>query len=97
MTEQPPPWDLDTDEIASIASEELHENRPNRWKGPKSTWRNLTQEERLLWRSLKQLDNEDLGVHLYNAFQLDQTLTSTTTQAQDSKTQQVCNEYSNLY
>ncbi|EGX95399.1 RNA polymerase I specific transcription initiation factor [Cordyceps militaris CM01] len=63
-------WDLDSDEIASIASEELHENRPNRWKGSKSTWRDITEEERLLWRFMKQLQDEDLGVHLYNAFAL---------------------------
>jgi hypothetical protein len=65
-----PAWDLDSDEIASIASDELHENRPNRWTGPKSTWRHLTEEERMLWRSMKQLQDEDLSVHLYNAFAL---------------------------
>ncbi|OAA81213.1 RNA polymerase I specific transcription initiation factor [Akanthomyces lecanii RCEF 1005] len=69
-------WDLDSDEIASIASEELHENRPNRWKGPKSTWRHFTEEERMLWRSMKQLQDEDLGVHLYNAFALKQRATN---------------------
>jgi hypothetical protein len=65
-----PNWDLDSDEIASVASEELYGNRPNRWKGPKSTWRHFTTEERLLWRSMRQIDGKDLAVHLYNAFAL---------------------------
>lgn len=69
-------WDLDSDEIASITSEELHENRPNRWKGSKSTWRHFTEEERMLWRSMKQLQDEDLGVHLYNVFALKQRATN---------------------
>ncbi|CAM1504505.1 Fc.00g020960.m01.CDS01 [Cosmosporella sp. VM-42] len=63
-------WELDNDEIASIASEDLHDNRPNRWKGPKSTWRALTEEDRLLWHSMKQLQDQDLAVHLYDAFAL---------------------------
>ncbi|CAH0056565.1 unnamed protein product [Clonostachys solani] len=63
-------WDLDKDEIASIASDELHRNRPNRWTGPKSTWRTLTEEERLLWQSMKRLDDQDLAIHLYNTFAL---------------------------
>lgn len=70
MSHQEASWDLDSDEIASIASDELHENRPNRWKGAKSTWRHVTEEERILWRSMKQLQDENLGVHLYNAFAL---------------------------
>ncbi|VUC37743.1 unnamed protein product [Clonostachys rosea] len=63
-------WDLDKDEIDSIASDELHQNRPNRWTGPKSTWRTLTEEERLLWQSMKRLDDQDLAIHLYNTFAL---------------------------
>ncbi|KAF4340568.1 hypothetical protein FBEOM_5508 [Fusarium beomiforme] len=63
-------WELDSDEIASIASEELHEHRPNRWTGAKSTWRTLTEEDRLLWKSMKQIQDQDLAVHLYNAFAL---------------------------
>lgn len=62
--------DLDTDEIASIASDELHENRPNRWRGPKSTWRALTEEETTLWQSLKSIDDANLSAHLYNSFAL---------------------------
>lgn len=67
---QPPTWDLDSDEIASVTSEDLHDNRPNRWTGPKSTWRTLTEEERLLWRSMRQLAGKDLAAHLYDAFAL---------------------------
>lgn len=63
-------WELDSDEIASIASEDLHEHRPNRWTGPKSTWRTLTEEDRLVWQSMKQIQDQDLAVHLYNAFAL---------------------------
>jgi hypothetical protein len=63
-------WELDSDEIASIASEDLHAHRPNRWTGPKSTWRTLTEEDRLLWQSMKQIQDQDLAVHLYNAFAL---------------------------
>jgi hypothetical protein len=63
-------WDLDKDEIASIASDELHQSRPNRWTGPKSTWRTLTEEERLLWQSMKRLEDQDLAIHLYNTFAL---------------------------
>ncbi|CAG7561430.1 unnamed protein product [Fusarium equiseti] len=63
-------WELDSDEIASIASEDLNANRPNRWKGPKSTWRTHTEEDRLLWQSMKKIEDQDLSVHLYNAFAL---------------------------
>ncbi|KAH7155551.1 hypothetical protein B0J13DRAFT_469600 [Dactylonectria estremocensis] len=63
-------WELDSDEIASIASEDLHEHRPNRWTGAKSSWRTLTEEERLLWQSMKRLQDNDLAAHLYNAFAL---------------------------
>lgn len=66
----PVKWDLDSDEIASITSEDLHTHRPNRWKGPKSSWRTLTEEDRLLWQSMKSLQDQDLAVHLYDAFAL---------------------------
>ncbi|KAG5920920.1 hypothetical protein E4U42_006034, partial [Claviceps africana] len=62
--------DLDSDDIASVVSEDLRENRPNRWTGAKSTWRHLTEEERMLWRSMQQVVDRDLAVHLYNAFAL---------------------------
>ncbi|KAJ0295772.1 hypothetical protein COL516b_012267 [Colletotrichum fioriniae] len=70
MTANEESWDLDTDEIRSVDSEELYETRPNRWKGNKATWNTYTQEERLLHRSMEQLRNRDLSVHLYNAFAL---------------------------
>ncbi|KAK1448083.1 RNA polymerase I specific transcription initiation factor [Colletotrichum cuscutae] len=70
MTADEESWDLDTDEIRSVDSEELYETRPNRWKGNKATWNTYTQEERLLHRSMEQLRNRDLSVHLYNAFAL---------------------------
>ncbi|KPM36768.1 hypothetical protein AK830_g9792 [Neonectria ditissima] len=63
-------WELDSDEIASIASEDLHQHRPNRWTGAKSSWRTITEEDRLVWRSMKQLQDRDLAVHLYNTFAL---------------------------
>ncbi|KAL2873133.1 hypothetical protein SGCOL_011725 [Colletotrichum sp. CLE4] len=70
MTANEESWDLDTDEIRSVDSEELYETRPNRWRGNKATWSSYTQEERLLHRSMEQLRNRDLSVHLYNAFAL---------------------------
>lgn len=63
-------WELSKADIDSIASDDLHEHRPNRWRGPKSTWRTWTEGERLLWQSMKRLEGQDLGVHLYNAHAL---------------------------
>ncbi|KAG6117389.1 hypothetical protein E4U13_001163 [Claviceps humidiphila] len=64
-------WEeLDSDDIASVMSEDLYEYRPNRWTGPRSTWRALVREERMLWRSMQQVVDQDLAVHLYNAFAL---------------------------
>ncbi|OIW23932.1 hypothetical protein CONLIGDRAFT_116059 [Coniochaeta ligniaria NRRL 30616] len=63
-------WDKYTDEIRSIASEDLHETRPNRWTGPASTWRKLTAEDRQTYAALEAVRNRDLSVHLYNAFAL---------------------------
>lgn len=92
MSQQHTNWDLDSDEIASVASEELYENRPNRWTGPKSTWRQVTEEERMLWRTMKQLQDENLGVHLYNAFALKRRAANPGT-AQDLVLQGVCLTY----
>jgi hypothetical protein len=69
---KPETWDLDDDEIASIASDDLHQHRPNRWTGPASTWRGLTEEERTLWKSMKRLGDQDLAAHLYDVFALRQ-------------------------
>lgn len=45
-------------------------SRPNRYRGPLSTWRNWTAAERDLAISLQQLIANDLSVHLYNVFHL---------------------------
>ena len=46
--------------------------RPNKFRGPSSTWRNRTASERDLAASLDQLQAKDLSVHLYNSFKLKQ-------------------------
>jgi hypothetical protein len=63
-------WELDTDEINSIGSDELYERRPNRWRGPAGTWRSMTEGDRQVHTSLEDLKKQDLAVHLYNAFAL---------------------------
>ena len=45
-------------------------SRPNKHRGPASTWRNWTAPERELIASLDQLTAKDLSVHLYNIFKL---------------------------
>ena len=45
-------------------------SRPNKYRGPASTWRNWTAPERELIASLEQLTAKDLSVHLYNIFKL---------------------------
>lgn len=47
-------------------------SRPNKFRGPPSTWRNWTAPERDLAASLGQLQAKDLSVHLYNSFKLRQ-------------------------
>lgn len=59
-----------TDEIDSLASDELHEIRPNRWSGAASTWRTFTEEDRQTYAALEALRDKDLSAHLYNAFSL---------------------------
>jgi hypothetical protein len=61
---------LDDSDIASIASDDLHAHRPNRWTGPASTWRALTEDERLLWHAYEKAEDANLGIHLYNVFTL---------------------------
>ena len=69
----------------SIAEDEHHDfldensqdsasvpSRPNKFRGPPSTWRNWTAAERELAASLDQLQAKDLSVHLYNSFKLKQ-------------------------
>ncbi|RAL15937.1 uncharacterized protein BO97DRAFT_468077 [Aspergillus homomorphus CBS 101889] len=41
--------------------------RPNRFRGPESTWRNLTAEDRQNAQALVDLRARDLAAHLYNA------------------------------
>lgn len=41
--------------------------RQNRFKGSRSTWRKLTEDERLVFTSMTQLRDQDLSVHLFNA------------------------------
>ncbi|KAL6904588.1 RNA polymerase I-specific transcription initiation factor domain-containing protein [Trichoderma evansii] len=74
-------WDLDSDEIASVTSQDLHDNRPNRWTGQQRTWQRMTAEERRLWQSMEGVEDQDLAVHLYNAFALKK-------RGKDSKTAQ---------
>ncbi|PFH56439.1 hypothetical protein XA68_16521 [Ophiocordyceps unilateralis] len=65
--QRPAHWDLDSDDIASVKSEDLYANRPNRWTGAKSTWRSQTAEERGLWQSMQQISRADLSARLYHA------------------------------
>ena len=46
--------------------------RPNKFRGPPSTWRNRNAAERDLAASLDQLQAKDLSIHLYNSFKLKQ-------------------------
>jgi len=60
--------DAADDSEKSVASSEISESdRPNRFKGPRSTWRMLTADERLVSTSMTQLRDQDLSIHLYNA------------------------------
>lgn len=63
-------WDKSTSEIQSEDSDELFETRPNRWRGPPQSWRTLTEEDRLTYNAFERLRNQDLSIHLYNAFAL---------------------------
>ncbi|KAL2259752.1 hypothetical protein VTK26DRAFT_6456 [Humicola hyalothermophila] len=61
------PADLSPASLASLASDDLHETRPNRWRGHPSTWLGWTERERRAWTALEHVRREDLAVHLYNA------------------------------
>ncbi|KAG8159764.1 hypothetical protein KVR01_010401 [Diaporthe batatas] len=63
-------WDKSTSEIQSEDSDDLHESRPNRWKGPPQSWRSITEEDRLTYNALGKVRNQDLSLHLYNAYKL---------------------------
>ncbi|KAI0405772.1 RNA polymerase I-specific transcription initiation factor-domain-containing protein [Xylaria palmicola] len=47
-----------------------HDERPNRWQGPPSTWQQLNSAEIDTLTALNELHNQDLSIHLYNAFAL---------------------------
>ena len=60
--------DVDDESKRSVNSFEASEaNHQNRFKGPRSTWRKLTEDERLVFISMTQMRDQDLSVHLYNA------------------------------
>lgn len=63
-------WDKSTSEIQSEDSDDLYESRPNRWKGLPQSWRSITEEDRLTYNALERLRNQNLSLHLYNAFKL---------------------------
>lgn len=63
-------WDKSTSEVQSEESDELFESRPNRWRGPPQSWRTITEEDRLTYNAFEKVRNQDLSVHLYNAFAL---------------------------
>ncbi|POS78896.1 RNA polymerase I specific transcription initiation factor [Diaporthe helianthi] len=65
-------WDKSTSEIQSEDSDDLHENRPNRWKGPTRSWLSITEEDRLTYNALLRVRNRDLSLHLYDAYKLKQ-------------------------
>ncbi|KAI9825880.1 MAG: hypothetical protein M1832_000821 [Thelocarpon impressellum] len=62
--------DLPGDESTDEESSEHEPDRPNRYRGPASTWRSWTESERLLAASLDQLRAGDLSLHLYCAHSL---------------------------
>ncbi|KAI0474011.1 RNA polymerase I-specific transcription initiation factor-domain-containing protein [Xylariaceae sp. FL0804] len=51
---------------------EYEDERPNRWFGPSSTWQQLNSAEIDTLRALDDIRNQDLSIHLYNAFALRQ-------------------------
>ncbi|KAK0631649.1 hypothetical protein B0T14DRAFT_418827 [Immersiella caudata] len=63
-------WDENTDDIHSLASEDLHGTRPNRWTGAASTWRGYTERERRTYAALLGERRGDLGGHLFDAWKL---------------------------
>ncbi len=63
-------WDLDTDDVQSRDSDELYESRPNRWRGAGTAWLKMTEQDRLEAAALDQMRNQDLSIHLYNAYAL---------------------------
>ncbi|KAI2622476.1 hypothetical protein GGR54DRAFT_646783 [Hypoxylon sp. NC1633] len=62
----------DSEESFRDEEESDEEERPNRWRGPKSTWQQLNSEEIDTFTALKKIRDRDLSIHLYNAFKLKQ-------------------------
>ncbi|RYP77251.1 hypothetical protein DL771_001300 [Monosporascus sp. 5C6A] len=62
------PNDSDEYEPSSDSGDE----RPNRWRGPPSTWQQMNSEEIDTLAALSELRNRDLSIHLYDAFALKQ-------------------------
>ncbi|KAI9930986.1 hypothetical protein MW887_010641 [Aspergillus wentii] len=52
------------------SSPPLPDYRPNRFRGPESTWRKLTVEDRQNAQALEAIRARDLAAHLYNAYAL---------------------------
>ncbi|KAI0881263.1 uncharacterized protein GGS22DRAFT_192350 [Annulohypoxylon maeteangense] len=60
------------DDDSNILSDSEEDERPNRWHGPRTTWRGFNSEEIATATALKEIQDRDLSVHLYNAFALKQ-------------------------
>lgn len=54
----------------SLSPPSSPEERPNRFRGPQSTWRRLTAEERQNAQALETIRARDLAAHLYNSYAL---------------------------
>ncbi|KAI1392925.1 RNA polymerase I-specific transcription initiation factor-domain-containing protein [Hypoxylon trugodes] len=66
---------VDDDDSEDGSFEELEgdedaDERPNRWRGPKSTWQHFNAEEIDTMAALREIRDRDLAVHLYDAFAL---------------------------
>ncbi|KAI1635088.1 RNA polymerase I-specific transcription initiation factor-domain-containing protein [Biscogniauxia mediterranea] len=62
----------DSDEYLPFSGDSEYEERPNRWEGPSSTWQQLNNAEIDTFIALNEIRNQDLSIHLYNAFALKQ-------------------------
>ncbi|KAI0534712.1 RNA polymerase I-specific transcription initiation factor-domain-containing protein [Xylaria digitata] len=61
----------DSDEYLPDSDDSNDEDeRPNRWTGPLSTWQQLNSAEIDTLSALNEIRNQDLSIHLYNAFAL---------------------------
>ncbi|KAI0594669.1 RNA polymerase I-specific transcription initiation factor-domain-containing protein [Biscogniauxia sp. FL1348] len=62
----------DSDGYVPSSGDSEDEGRPNRWEGPSSTWQQLNNAEIDTTIALNAIRNQDLSIHLYNAFALKQ-------------------------